>query len=148
MSHCTKLKLSIKDFISKLCTNLFSYQFSVYQMFTKCLISPKQYIKILRRSLLKLQTSHRWLQTSYRRLQTTADEWQKSHTWLQTSNRWLQTSHRRLQTTHKQLQTSPWASHRRLHTNHSKSSFEYFYKTLFSERIWFSKCSYKKVVFT
>ena len=70
MCHCTKLKLSIKYFISKLCTNLFSYQFSIYQMFTKCSISPKQYIKILRRSLLKLQTSHR-------RVQTTADEWQK-----------------------------------------------------------------------
>ena len=48
------------------------------------------------------------------------------------------------QTTKDESQTS----HRRLHTDHSESFFEYIYKTLFSEMIWFSKCSYEKVVFT
>ena len=55
-----------------------------------------------------------------------------------------QTSRRQLQTTTDELQTS----HRRIHTNRSESFFEFIYKTLFSERIWFSKCSYEKVVFT
>ena len=63
---------------------------------------------------------------------------------LQTNHSRVQISHRRLQASHKQLQTS----HRRLHTHHSESFLEYVYKILFSERIWFSKCSYEKVIFT
>ena len=30
--------------------------------------------------------------------------------------------------------------------NHSESFFEYIYQTQFSERTWFSKCSYEKMV--
>ena len=88
-------------------------------------------------SLLKLQTSHRRVTDKYRRV---------------TDNcRRLKTSDRRLQMKHKRRR----ADFRRVtdesHTTTDESIlkfFEYIYKTLFPERIWFSKCSYEKVVFT
>ena len=104
-------------------------------------------------SLLKLQTSHRRLTDEYRQVtdeykrvtgelqtstdksQTTTDESQTTADGSQTTGEW-QTSHKPLQTSHR------WVTddYDELFPNF----FEYIYKTLFSERIWFPNAPMKR----
>ena len=74
-----------------------------------------------------------------------------SHRGVQTSRRQVTGDYRRatddykrvkdeLQTAKEELQLK----YKRLHTNDFESFFEYIYKTLFSERIWFSKAPMKR----
>ena len=127
---------------------LYSYKlFKIYNFSWRSWVANTDHIG----SLLKLQKSDRRIQMSHRQLQTTTGEPQTTTDGSQMTTDEPQTTIDGSQMTTDESQTTTnesQASHRRLYTNYSESFFEYIYKTLFSERIWFSKCSYEKVVFT
>ena len=106
----------------------------LFKMFTQSIKFYAFHYHLLRvqmsekRSLLKLQTSHRWVETSHRRVlksdrrvtnkyrrvtdnyrrvtdesQTSIDELQTTTDESQTSHRWVETSHKPLQTSHRRL---------------------------------------------
>ena len=98
--------------------------------------------------------SHRRVTDEYRRATDNYRQLQTSHRWVTDDYRQSHTSHRRLQTSHRRVTDN----YRRVTdesqiatdesqtttTNHSESFFEYIYKTLFSERIWFPNTPMKR----
>ena len=70
----------------------------------------------------------------------TTDESQTSHRQLQTSHIRLQTSNRRVTNDYRRVTDESQTTT----ANHSESFFEYIYKTLFSERMWFPNALMKR----
>ena len=102
--------------------------------------------RLEKRSLLKLQTSHRQVTYDYTRLQTSHDESRR----VQTIRDESQTSHRRIQTGHTRLQRSTGESQTITDESPRKFFWIHLQNTIFRNEIntLFSKCSYGKVVFT
>ena len=119
------------------------YKFLNYilRLHVKSFILPSQdpSFVLTRSCFAEMKFSH-VIASAHLKPQTTTDQ-------SYTSQRRLQTSHRRSQTSGKRVKND----YRRVTdesqtttTNHSKSFFEYIYKTLFSESTWFSNAPMKR----